>query len=60
MERVELDPLNQPARRPVRNSRTAWSVLGTAVAVILVIGGLAFAGAFVVFVVGMSHYGSNK
>jgi hypothetical protein len=44
----------------VRPGRTVWSALGIAVAVILVIGGLAFAGAILVFVVGMSHYGSNK
>jgi len=57
---MELDPLKGPARRPGRSGRTVWSVLGIAVAVVLVIGGLAFAGAIVVFVVGMSHYGSNK
>jgi hypothetical protein len=57
---MELDPLSQPARRPVRPGRTVWSALGIAVAVILVIGGLAFAGVIVVFVIGMSHYGSNK
>jgi hypothetical protein len=60
LKRMELDPLNRPARRPVRPGGTAWSALGIAVAVILVIGGLAFAGAIVVFAVGMSHYGSNK
>ncbi len=57
---MEFDPLNRPARRPRRPSGAAWSALGIAVAVILVIGGLAFAGAIVVFTVGMSHYGSNK
>ncbi|MDR2988038.1 MAG: hypothetical protein LBV34_24690 [Nocardiopsaceae bacterium] len=57
---MELDPLNSPVRRSARSGRTAWSVLGITVAVILVIGGLAFAGAIVVFVVGMSQFGSNK
>jgi len=57
---MELDPLNRPARRPVRPGGTVWSAVGIAVAVILVIGGLAFAGAIVVFAVGTSHYGSNK
>ena len=57
---MEIDPLNRPAQRAGNNSRTVWSVLGVVVAVILVIGGLAFAGVIVVLVVGMSHYGSNK
>jgi energy-converting hydrogenase Eha subunit A len=57
---MELDPLNRPARRPASPSRAAWSALGVAVAVILVIGGLAIGGAIVAFVVGMSHFGSNK
>jgi len=57
---MEIDPLNRPAQRPGRSSRTIWSVLGIVVAAILVIGGLAFAGVIVVLVVGMSHYGSNK
>jgi hypothetical protein len=57
---MEIDPLNRPAQRPGRSSRTVWSVLGIVIAVILVIGGLTFAGAIVVLVVGMSHYGSNK
>ena len=57
---MELDPLNRPPQRPGRSSRTVWSVLGIAVAVVCVIGGLALVGAIVVSVVGMSHYGSNK
>jgi hypothetical protein len=61
LKRMELDPLNRSARQYARSGgRTAWSVLGIAVAVILVIGGLAFAGAIVVFVVGMPQFGSNK
>jgi hypothetical protein len=59
-QRMEFDPLNRPAQRAGRSSRTIWSVLGIVVAAILVIGGLAFAGVIVVLVVGMSHYGSNK
>jgi hypothetical protein len=57
---MELDPLNRPARRPTRAGATVWSVLGIALAVVLVIGGLVFAGAIVVLAVGISHYGSNK
>jgi hypothetical protein len=57
---MEFDPLNRPAQRAGRSSRTIWSVLGIVVAAILVIGGLAFAGVIVVLVVGMSQYGSNK
>jgi hypothetical protein len=49
-----------PVRPSPRRQRSAWSALGLAVAVILVIGGLAAVGAIVVFCVGMSNYGSNK
>ena len=57
---MELDPLNRPVRRPVSPGRTASSVLGIVVAVILVVGGLAIVGAMVVIAVGVSHFGSNK
>ncbi len=49
-----------PVRPSPRRQRSAWSALGLAVAVILVVGGLAAVGAIVVFCVGMSNYGSNK
>jgi hypothetical protein len=57
---MEFDPLNVPSRGPGRSGRTVWSALGIVVAVVLVTGGLAFAAAIVVLVVGISHYGSNK
>lgn len=40
--------------------RSIWTVIGITLAVLLTIGGLAVVGTMVLFVVGMSHYGSNK
>jgi hypothetical protein len=46
-------------RGPYRE-RSIWTVIGITLAVLLTIGGLAVVGTMVLFVVGMSHYGSNK
>jgi hypothetical protein len=48
---------NSPQARRVRGVLTG---LGIVCAVVAGIGGLAMAGAVVIFFVGMSHYGSNK
>jgi len=40
--------------------RSIWAVIGIVLAVVLVIGGLAFVGAMVLAVAGMNHWASNK
>jgi hypothetical protein len=44
-------------RRPDRH---IWTAVGTALAILLGIGGLAAVGAIVLVYVGLSHWGSNK
>lgn len=44
----------------MKPNRTIWDVLAIALFVVLVVFGLAVAGVFVLFTVGMSHYGANK
>lgn len=53
-------PLINHRPAPARPRWSIWSVLGTVLAVILVIGGLAFVGVMVLAVVGMNHWASNK
>jgi hypothetical protein len=45
--------------KPARG-RSVWAIIGIVLAVVLVIGGLAFIGVMVLLFVGLSHYGSNK
>lgn len=53
-------PGRRGTRRPGSGQRSVWSVFGTVLAVALVIAGLAVLGGFVLFVVALSHFGSNK
>ena len=57
-----MDPrrLPDPSGRPARPQRSAWAVIGTVLAVLLTIGGLAFIALFVLVVVAMNNFGSNK
>lgn len=48
-----------PPPRPIRE-RSIWTIIGIALAVVLVIGGLAVVGFATLIFVGLSHYGSNK
>jgi hypothetical protein len=45
---------------PNRSWRRVALAFGIALAVVLVIGGLAVVGALIVFIVAMNNYGSNK
>ena len=58
-----MDPYRPwpPPPRPLpRSRRSVWSGLGIALAVVLGILGLLVVGFFVVMIVGLSNYGSNK
>jgi hypothetical protein len=58
MERGTTAKLDRPRAR--QRYRYAWVTLAVIVAVLFAIGGLVIVGMLVIFVVGMSHYGSNK
>ncbi len=53
-------PDRRGRRRPGSGQRSVWAVAGTVLAAALVICGLAVLGGFVLFLVAMSHFGSNK
>jgi hypothetical protein len=55
-----MPPAARPGRRPGSGQRSVWSVFGTVLAVVLVIAGLAVLGGFVLFLIAMSQFGSNK
>jgi hypothetical protein len=46
--------------RDGKRPRTWWGIAGITTGVVLAIAGLVVVGIFVVFVVGLSTYGSNK
>ena len=46
--------------RSTRAKRSGWATFGIVVAVALAVAGLALVALTVLFVVGMSNYGSNK
>lgn len=52
-------PYPRQRETPVR-ARSAWSIFGLVVAIVVAIAGLALVGAFIIFVIAMSNYGSNK
>ena len=54
-----MNHMTPDGRGPYRE-RSIWTVIGITLAVLMTIGGLAVVGTMVLFVVGMSHYGSNK
>jgi hypothetical protein len=58
MERGITAKLDRPGA--LRRYRYVWVTLAVIVAVLFAIGGLVIVGMLVIFVVGMSHYGSNK
>jgi hypothetical protein len=55
-----MPPAARPGRRPGSWQRSVWSVFGTVLAVVLVIAGLTVLGGFVLAVVALSQFGSNK
>ncbi len=57
-----MDPrrLPDPSGRPARPQRSAWAVIGTVLAVLLAIGGLAVIAWIVLVVVAINNLGSNK
>jgi hypothetical protein len=59
MDTSGMNHMTPGGRGPYRG-RSVWTVIGITLAVLLAIGGLAVVGTMVLFVVGMSHYGSNK
>jgi hypothetical protein len=48
-----------PPPRPF-HERSMWTIIGIALVVVLVIGGLVVVGYATLIIVGLSHYGSNK
>jgi hypothetical protein len=59
MDTSGMNRMTPDGRGPYRE-RSIWTVIGITLAVLLTIGGLAVVGTMVLFVAGMSHYGSNK
>lgn len=57
---MESGSLPQPSGRAARPQRSVWAVIGTVLAVLLVIGGLVIVGVMVLLVVAMQSMGSNK
>ena len=50
----------QYSGQPARPQRSVWAVIGTVLAVVLVIGGLVIVGVMVLLAVAMQSMGSNK
>jgi hypothetical protein len=53
----QLSPHQPP---PVRSGHSVWTYLGIILAVVLVVGGLAFVGLVALYIVALSNFGSNK
>ena len=50
----------QDPQHPRDATRSVASVIGIVIAIVFAVGGLAVIGAYVLLIIGMSNYGSNK
>ena len=57
---MDTSGMNHMTPTEPRPGRSVWAIIGTTLAVLLTIGGLALVGFAVVIYVGLSYWGSNK